>query len=66
MASRISRRRAQSIERRFSSSPYAHSIAMSVIALGEGVEPDPSWEEHQKKCGWTGFPPQGLTPPTGK
>ena len=62
MASRISRRRAQSIERRFSSSPYAHSIAKSVLALGDGIEPPPGWEEDQQKCGWAGFPPQGLVP----
>jgi len=62
MASRISRRRAHSIERRFSTSPYAHAIAKSVLALGEGVEPPPGWEEDSQKCGWAGFPPQGLQP----
>ena len=60
MASRISRRRAQSIERRFSTSPYAHSIAKGVLALGDGVEPPPGYDAN--KCGWAGFPPTGLTP----
>ena len=39
MASRISRRRQQSIERRFSASPYAAHIAQDVLKLGDGIEP---------------------------
>ena len=58
MASRISRRRQQSIERRFSTSPYAHEIAKTVLALGDGVEPPADW--NPKNSGWAGFPPKGL------
>jgi len=58
MASRISRRRHQSIERRFSQSPYAYEIAKTVIALGDGVEPPETWDP--AKTGWASFPPQGL------
>ena len=61
MASRISRRRAQSIERRFAASPFAHNIAKSVLELGDGVDPPPGWETDSQKCGWAGFPPQGLS-----
>ena len=32
MASRISRRRQQAIERRFSASPYAHQLAQDVLS----------------------------------
>ena len=39
MASRISRRRQQSIERRFSASPYAAHIAQDVLKLGDGIDP---------------------------
>ena len=40
MASRISRRRQQSIEHRFSASPYAAHIAQDVLKLGaDGIDP---------------------------
>lgn len=55
MASRISRRRQQSIERRFSASPYAAQLAQDVLKLGDGVE-----FEYPKPYGWAAFPPQGL------
>jgi len=58
MATRISRRRQQAIERRFSQSPYAHEIAKTVIALGDGVDPPDTWDP--KKSGWASFPPTGL------
>lgn len=58
MATRISRRRQQAIERRFSQSPYAHEIAKTVLALGDGVEPPDTWDP--KKSGWASFPPKGL------
>lgn len=55
MASRISKRRQQSIERRFSASPYASQLAQDVLKMGDGVDytgpPD---------YGWATFPPQGL------
>jgi len=58
MASRISRRRHQAIERRFSQSPYAYEIAKGVLELGDGVEPPETWDP--AKTGWASFPPQGL------
>lgn len=57
MASRISRRRQQSIERRFSASPYAAHIAQDVLKLGDGIEP-PDIGPY----GWGAFPPVGLQP----
>lgn len=58
MATRISRRRQQAIERRFSQSPYAHEIAKTVLALGDGVDPPASWDP--ANSGWASFPPRGL------
>ena len=55
MASRIARRRMQSVERRFGASPYAHEIALSVQAMGDGVD-----YMGPKDYGWATFPPQGL------
>ena len=55
MASRISRRRQQSIERRFSASPYAAQLAQDVLKLGDGVE-----FKMDTPYGWGAFPPQGL------
>ena len=55
MASRIARRRMQSVERRFGASPYAHEIAMAVQEMGDGVEYD-----GPTSYGWSTFPPQGL------
>ena len=55
MASRISRRRQQSIERRFSASPYAAQLAQDVLKLGDGVG-----YQGPAKYGWGTFPPQGL------
>lgn len=57
MASRIARRRMQSVERRFGSSPYAHEIAMAVQEMGDGVD-----YTGPKDYGWATFPPKGLTP----
>jgi len=57
MASRISRRRQQSIERRFSASPYAAHIAQDVLKLGDGIDP-PDIGPY----GWAAFPPLGLQP----
>lgn len=55
MATRINRRRQQSIERRFGASPYANEIAKSVLKMGDGVE-----YTGPKTYGWCAFPPQGL------
>jgi len=58
MATRISRRRQQSIERRFGASPYAHDIAQTILKLGDGVD-----YTGPKEYGWAAFPPQGLKGP---
>lgn len=55
MASRIARRRMQSVERRFGASPYAHEIAMSVQKMGDGID-----YTGPKNYGWSTFPPEGL------
>jgi hypothetical protein len=55
MASRINKRRQQSIERRFSASPYASQLAQDVVALSDGVE-----YKGPAEYGWRTFPPQGL------
>jgi len=55
MATRISRRRQQSIERRFGASPYAHDIAQTILKLGDGVD-----YTGPAAYGWATFPPQGL------
>jgi len=55
MATRISRRRQQAIERRFSASPYANEIALSVLKMGDGAE-----YTGPEVYGWRSFPPQGL------
>ena len=66
MASRISRRRQQSIERRFSASPYAAQLAQDVLKLGDGVEFEVvDRYGNPKKYGWAAFPPQGLQPVEG-
>ena len=66
MASRISRRRQQSIERRFSASLYAAQLAQDVLKLGDGVEFEVvDRYGNPKKYGWAAFPPQGLQPVEG-
>jgi len=60
MATRISRRRQQSIERRFGASPYANEIAKSVMKLSDGVE-----YHGPSVYGWRSFPPTGLVDADG-
>merc|ERR1719231_2211843 len=55
MASRISRRRQQAIERRFSASPFAAGLAQDLLRMGDGVE-----YNGPMTYGWRSFPPQWL------
>ncbi|KOO31621.1 hypothetical protein Ctob_011225 [Chrysochromulina tobinii] len=55
MASRIAKRRQQSIERRFNDTPDRKKLVMAQEALNKLAESKP-----KQDFGWTAFPPKGL------